>query len=74
MHRAIAEQVPVAWEEFGEPVQCWLEARAYPSAEGLTVYFRDVTDRRQTEVERERLLHELETERAQFEAVLRTEV
>ncbi|HEY9695921.1 MAG TPA: PAS domain S-box protein [Trichocoleus sp.] len=71
MHRAIAEQVPVAWEEFGEPVQCWLEARAYPSAEGLTVYFRDVTDRRQAEIEREQLLHELETERAQFEAVLR---
>jgi PAS domain S-box-containing protein len=70
MHRAIDEQVPVAWEEFGEPVQCWLEARAYPSVEGLTVYFRDVTDRRQAEVEREQLLHQLETERAQFEAVL----
>ncbi|MBD2233140.1 PAS domain S-box protein [Phormidium tenue] len=71
MQRAIAEQVPVAWEEFGEPVQCWLEARAYPSAEGLTVYFRDVTDRKQAEVEREQLLRDLETERAQFEAVLR---
>ncbi|HZG38118.1 MAG TPA: PAS domain S-box protein [Nodosilinea sp.] len=71
MHRAIAEQVPVAWEEFGEPVQCWLEVRAYPSAEGLTVYFRDVTDRKQAEVEQEQLLRQLETERAQFEAVLR---
>ncbi|MBE9159968.1 PAS domain S-box protein [Nodosilinea sp. LEGE 06152] len=71
MHRAIAEQVPVAWEEFGEPVQCWIEAIAYPSAEGLTVYFRDVTDRKQAEAEREQLLRELATERAQFEAVLR---
>ncbi|MFQ4137652.1 PAS domain S-box protein [Nodosilinea sp. PGN35] len=71
MHRAIAEQIPVAWEELGEPLQRCLEVQAYPSAEGLAVYFRDVTDRKQAEAEREQLLHELETERAQFEAVLR---
>ncbi|MBD1919471.1 MULTISPECIES: PAS domain S-box protein [Cyanophyceae] len=71
MHRAIAEQIPVAWEEFGEPLHPCLEAKAYPSSEGLTVYFRDVTERKQAEVERERLLRELETEHAQFEAVLR---
>src|SRR5919202_2771401 len=71
LHRAVAEQVPVSWEEFGEPVQRWLEANAYPSAEGVAVYFRDITDRKQAEAERERLLHELEIERARFEAVLR---
>ncbi|EGK86501.1 PAS domain S-box protein [Microcoleus vaginatus PCC 9802] len=71
LHRAVMEQVPVSWEEFGEPVQRWLEANAYPSAEGVAVYFRDVTERKQAEAERERLLHELEIERARFEAVLR---
>lgn len=71
LHRAMTEQVPVAWEEFGEPVQRWLEANAYPSTEGIAVYFRDVTERKQAEAERERLLQALETERAQFEAVLR---
>jgi len=71
LHRAVAEQVPVSWEEFGEPMQCWLEANAYPSPTGVAVYFRDVTDRKQAEAERERLLHELEIERARFEAVLR---
>jgi PAS domain S-box-containing protein len=71
MHRAVAEQVPVAWEEFGEPIQRWVEVSAYPSSEGVAVYFRDVTERKQAEAERERLLHELERERAQFEAVLR---
>ena len=70
MHQAIAEQVPVAWEEFGEPVQSWLEIKAYPSPGGTAVYFRDVTERKQAELERERLLQELERERAQFEAVL----
>ncbi|MEG4279246.1 PAS domain S-box protein [Microcoleus sp. MON1_C1] len=71
LHRAVMEQVPVSWEEFGEPVQRWLEANAYPSAEGVAVYFRDVTDRKLADAERERLLHELEIERARFEAVLR---
>jgi PAS domain S-box-containing protein len=71
LHRAIAEQVPVSWEEFGEPLYRWLEARAYPSAEGIAVYFRDVTDRKQAEIDREQLICELEKERAQFEAVLR---
>ncbi|AFZ23065.1 PAS domain S-box [Cylindrospermum stagnale PCC 7417] len=69
-HRAIAEQVPVTWEEFGEPVQCWLEVNAYPSAEGVAVYFRDITKRKQAEAERERLLQDLETERTRFKAVL----
>jgi PAS domain S-box-containing protein len=71
LHRAVMEQVPVSWEEFGEPIQCWLEANAYPSTTGVAVYFRDVTERKQAEAEREQLLHELEIERARFEAVLR---
>ncbi|MBD1940936.1 PAS domain S-box protein, partial [Coleofasciculus sp. FACHB-712] len=71
LHRAVAQQVPVSWEEFGESVQRWIEANAYPSTAGVAVYFRDVSDRKQAEAERERLLHELEIERAKFEAVLR---
>jgi len=71
LHRAVMEQVPVSWEEFGEPIQRWLEVNAYPSAEGVAVYFRDTTERKQAEAERERLLHDLEIERARFEAVLR---
>ncbi|MEG4067322.1 PAS domain S-box protein [Microcoleus sp. Pol11C2] len=71
LHRAVAQQVPVSWEEFGEPIECWLEANAYPSPTGVAVYFRDVTDRKQAEAERERLLHQLEIERARLEAVLR---
>ncbi|MBD3559758.1 PAS domain-containing protein, partial [Planktothrix sp. FACHB-1355] len=71
LHRAMTQQVPVSWEEFGEPVQCWLEVNAYPSEEGIAVYFRDVTERKQAEAERERLVQELEIERTRFEAVLR---
>ncbi|HEY9696150.1 MAG TPA: PAS domain S-box protein [Trichocoleus sp.] len=49
LHRAVVEQVPVSWEEFGQPIQQWIEARAYPSGEGVVVYFRDVTERKQAE-------------------------
>ncbi|HEY9298457.1 MAG TPA: PAS domain-containing protein, partial [Phormidium sp.] len=70
LHRAMSQQVAVYWEEFGEPVQLWLEANAYPSNEGIAVYFRDVTERKEAEAERERLVQELEMERSRFEAVL----
>ncbi|MEG4211833.1 PAS domain S-box protein [Microcoleus sp. S13_B4] len=51
LHRAVAQQVPVSWEEFGEPIECWLEANAYPSTAGVAVYFRDVSDRKRLESE-----------------------
>ncbi|AUT03306.1 histidine kinase [Nostoc sp. CENA543] len=70
LHRAVAQQVAVSWEEFGEPSGYWLEVNAYPSAEGVAVYFRDVTQRKQAEAERERLLAELEMEHSRFAAVL----
>ena len=48
--RAVAEHVPVEFEEFyPEPLNAWYEVRAYPSPEGLSVFFRDVTARRRIE-------------------------
>nr|AAT41884.1 putative two component hybrid sensor regulator [Fremyella diplosiphon Fd33] len=71
LQRAMRERIPISWEEFGEPLQCWIEVNAYPSDHGLAVYFRDITERKQAETERERLLNELEIERSRLEAVLR---
>ncbi|PMB45909.1 hypothetical protein CEN39_26500 [Fischerella thermalis CCMEE 5201] len=51
-------------------MSCWLEVNAYPSPEGVAVYFRDVTQRKQIEAEREQLLQELESEHTRFVAVL----
>jgi PAS domain S-box-containing protein len=56
LHHAVEKQVSVAWEEFGLPVQRWLDVRAYPSPEGIALYFQDITDRKQVELEREQLL------------------
>ena len=48
--RAVAENVPVQFEEFyPEPLNSWYEVRAYPSPEGLSIFFRDVTARRRIE-------------------------
>ena len=44
--RAMQEQVTVQFEDFYEPLARWFEVRAYPSSEGLSVYFHDVTERR----------------------------
>jgi PAS domain S-box-containing protein len=56
LHRAMAEQVFVSWEEFGELVQRWIEFRAYPSPDGIALYFQDITDRKQAEAEQGRIL------------------
>ena len=48
--RAVAENVPVHFEEFyPEPLNAWYEVRAYPGPAGLSIFFRDVTERRETE-------------------------
>ncbi len=45
--RAVQENIPVHFEEFyPEPLNIWCECHLYPSPEGLTVYFRDITDRK----------------------------
>ncbi|TBR61138.1 histidine kinase [Westiellopsis prolifica IICB1] len=56
LHRAVREQVSVVFEEFGQSIGKWLEIHAYPSPDGIAVYFRDITDRKRAEAERARLL------------------
>lgn len=48
-HRAVAEQITIAFEEYYRPFNIWFEIRAYPFADGLLVYFKDITDRKQAE-------------------------
>ena len=48
--RAMETQEPVAFEAYFPPFDRWFESNVYPSEDGLTMYFRDVTAR----VERQR--------------------
>jgi diguanylate cyclase (GGDEF)-like protein/PAS domain S-box-containing protein len=50
--RAMRQQVPVAFEEYLHALDCWLEVHAYPAADGISIFFRDVTERRKAEQER----------------------
>jgi diguanylate cyclase (GGDEF)-like protein/PAS domain S-box-containing protein len=43
--RAMREQVPVVMEAYYEPWQRWFENRIYPSADGVSIFFTEITDR-----------------------------
>jgi PAS domain S-box-containing protein len=48
-HRAMAENVTVTFEAFYPPHDRWYEVHVYPSPDGLSVYFRDVGERKRAE-------------------------
>jgi PAS domain S-box-containing protein len=48
-HRALDEGVTVRFEAFYPPHDRWYEVHAYPSPDGLSVYFRDATERRRAD-------------------------
>ena len=51
--RAMEAQKSTELEFHSELLDIWVEARLYPSESGLSVYFRDVTDRKERERELE---------------------
>ena len=56
-HRAMEERVAVQFEEFYVPLGLWASVTAYPTSEGgLAIFLRDVTERKNTEQFRERLI------------------
>jgi len=58
--RAMETQEQVSFVERYEPLDLWTEVTAYPSPDGLSVFFSDVTDRRRREETLERLLRTAE--------------
>ena len=56
---ASREQCPVSFEILSPLTGCWIEVRAYPTPEGLTVNLRDISKRKQIEDELKSALAEL---------------
>ncbi|WP_338742226.1 PAS domain-containing protein [Haloplanus salilacus] len=57
-------QESVSFEAQFDPIDVWFEVRAYPDEEGLSVYFTDITERKQREQDPERFQNLLnQTER-----------
>lgn len=49
LHRAVEQQASIEVQDYSYVVKKWIEVRAYPSAYGLSVYYRDITERRNAE-------------------------
>ena len=49
LRRALASPVGTSFEGYLAPANAWYEATAEPSAEGLTIFFKDVSERRRAE-------------------------
>ncbi len=48
-YRAMEERVAVNFEDYYEPIDSWFDINAYPSEDGISVYFKDITERKANE-------------------------
>ena len=53
---AMETQEPVSFEDHYGPLDLWTKVRAYPSEDGLSVFFTDITDRKRREERLRQLL------------------
>jgi PAS domain S-box-containing protein len=60
-HFAMEKQKTLHLEYYYPPMKKWFEVRAYPSIEGLTVYFLDITDRKRTSIRTDQCFESLFT-------------
>jgi PAS domain S-box-containing protein len=68
--RALQEQRSVSFETVSLISNTWIEVRAYPTQQGLAVYFRDVSDRKLAEEQ----LREADRHKNEFLAILAHEL
>jgi PAS domain S-box-containing protein len=68
--RAVREQHSVSFETVSVISNRWVDVRAYPTQQGLAVYFRDITDRKRAEDQ----LREADQKKNEFLAILAHEL
>ena len=51
LRRAVREQTTVAFVEYAPAIDKWMEVRAFPSEDGLSVYAREITEPKRAEQE-----------------------
>lgn len=47
--KAKSEGTTISTESYYQPLNAWLEVHIYPSSEGLSVYFKDITERKRAQ-------------------------
>ncbi|MFD0834359.1 PAS domain S-box protein [Mariniflexile aquimaris] len=60
-YKAVETQQTQYLQEYYPPFRMWLENRIYPSPEGLTIYFTDITEKKEAESNNQMLLSLIET-------------
>ncbi|MGG6239835.1 PAS domain S-box protein [Nodosilinea sp. AN01ver1] len=71
--RAMAEQRSIAVEHHYVETpnhDLWLEVHAYPTPEGLNIFYRDITERKRLEAERKRIEASLQAQQVQLQQQL----
>lgn len=71
--KALAEQVSLQIEDYYAPWDRWFENRIYPSPEGLSIFFHEITDRKRAEARIRQLNRLLRTISEIDRLVVRTE-
>ncbi|MEO8806970.1 MAG: response regulator, partial [Burkholderiaceae bacterium] len=70
--RAVQTRQTVSFDAYyPEPLNRWFQCHCYPSKDGLSVYFHDITDRREVEARREQLLAAEQAARSEGERIAR---
>ncbi|WP_452232431.1 PAS domain S-box protein [Lacinutrix sp. MEBiC02595] len=60
-YKAMETQKTVYFDDYYEPLDKWFENRIYPSPEGLTIYYTDITEKKKTDANNQMLLSLIET-------------
>ncbi len=71
---AMRERQAVTFESQSIVRDVWLEISAFPMPDGLTIYFRDITERRKTQAAQEELLSHEQNIASQLQLALQPEV
>ena len=71
-HKAVSRNVAVKFEAYYEQLSVWFEVEAYPSEEGLSVFFQNITDRKIVDNALEKIYCQLEQQTNLLDTVLST--
>ncbi len=71
-YRSVSDNVNVKFEGYYPQQNIWLEIEAYPSEEGLSVFFQDITDRKNTENALQKIHSQLKQQSKLLNTVLST--
>jgi PAS domain S-box-containing protein len=67
--QAMAEQKPVQLREYYPPWKRWFENRVYPSPDGLSIFFTDVTEQQETQAQLRASTEQLRALAARLDAI-----